>query len=147
LFIAPENHPPFLKKKHLRGAQPKTTIMKLFGIRMNKKTLVRWKIYLDRARMYLQYINFAMIAFVFLDQINDARVRDILDENRLLFYPLVMVLFILISLILGYLDTRLGLRREEMRNNFTENPVMVEMLEQIREIKKLQLEGKNPPKE
>ena len=63
--------------------------MKFFGIQLNKKTLVRWKIYMDRARMYLQYINFAMIAFVFLDEINDARIRDMLDENRLLFYPLV----------------------------------------------------------
>ncbi|MCB0836591.1 MAG: hypothetical protein KDD99_08035 [Bacteroidetes bacterium] len=121
--------------------------MKLFGIRMNKKTLVRWKIYLDRARMYLQYINFGMIAFVFLDEINDVRVREMLDENRLLFYPLVMILFMFISLILGYLDTRLGLRKEEMRNNATENPIMMEVLAHVEEIKKLQLESQNSPKD
>ena len=37
--------------------------VRVFGIPLNKKTAVRWKIYLDRAKMYLSYINFVMIAF------------------------------------------------------------------------------------
>jgi len=104
---------------------------RLFGIPLNKKTAVRWKIYLDRAKMYLSYINFVMIAFVFLNSINDVRVREMLDENRLIFYPVVMMLFILISLVLGYFDTKLGFRQEEMRNNATENPVMREILSSL----------------
>lgn len=109
--------------------------MSIFGIPLNKKTMVRWKIYLDRAKMYLNYINFVMIAFVFLNSINDSKIRAMLDENRLILYPIVMIVFILISLILGYFDTKLGLRKEEMRNNATENPIMLEMLNNIREIR------------
>ncbi len=113
--------------------------VKILGIPMTKKTLVRWKIYLDRAKMYLGYINFVMIAFVFLNSINDSSVRELLDENRLIFYPLVMISFILVSLVLGYFDTKLGLRKEEMRNNATENPVMMEVLDHLKEIKNNQL--------
>ena len=110
----------------------------VLGIPLNKKTAVRWKIYLDRARMYLNYINFVMIAIVFLNSIKDEGIRQILDENQLIVYPVVMILFILVSLILGYFDTKLGLRKEEMRNNSTENPIMVEILENLKEIKEKQ---------
>ncbi len=112
--------------------------VKFFGIPLNKKTAVRWKIYLDRAKMYLSYINFVMIAFVFLNSINDHRVRAVLDENRLIFYPVVMALFIIISLVLGYFDTKLGLRKEEMRNNATENPIMREIIESLKELRENQ---------
>ena len=112
--------------------------VKVFGIPLNKKTAVRWKIYLDRAKMYLSYINFLMIAFVFLNAINDHRIREVLDENRLIFYPVVMALFIFISLVLGYFDTKLGLRKEEMRNNATENPIMREIIDGLKEVKENQ---------
>ena len=111
---------------------------KLLGTQVNKRAIVRWKIYLDRARMYLSYINFIMIAFVFLNAIKDARVRAILDENKILVYPVVMILFITVSLILGRLDTYLGMRKEEMRNHATENPVTYEILTTLREIREHQ---------
>jgi len=109
--------------------------VKVFGIPLNKRTAVRWKIYLDRAKMYLSYINFVMIAFVFLNSINDHRIRAILDENRLIFYPVVMALFIVVSLVLGYFDTKLGLRKEEMRNNAKENPIILEILDNLKDLK------------
>lgn len=112
--------------------------VRVFGIPLNKKTAVRWKIYLDRAKMYLSYINFVMIAFVFLNSINDERIREVLDENRLIFYPFVMIIFISVSLVLGYFDTKLGLRKEEMRNNATENPITLEILSSLKEIKENQ---------
>jgi hypothetical protein len=45
-----------------------------------------------------------------------------------------MVLFMVFSLVLGRLDTKLGLRREEMRNASTENPVMMEILDKLTKI-------------
>ena len=109
--------------------------MKLFGIQMNRRTFIRWKIYIDRARMYIGYISFVMIAFMFLNDFKDETIRHFLDENKLVTYPVMMVVFMLFSLVLGRLDTKLGLRREEMRNAATENPVTMEILENIKEIK------------
>ena len=110
----------------------------LFGIKLNRKSVVRWKIYLDRARMYMGYINFVMIAFVFLNSFQNQEIRSVLDENKLLVYPLIMVLFIVVSLILGRLDTKLGMRKEEMRNQATENPVTMDMVNSLNEIKEMQ---------
>lgn len=108
--------------------------MKVAGIHINKKALVRWKIYIDRARMYIGYISFIMIAFMFLNDLNDETIRSFLDDNKFITYPVVMILFIVFSLILGRLDTKFGVRKEEMRNASSENPVMMEILEKVNEI-------------
>jgi hypothetical protein len=108
--------------------------MKLFGIKLDKRAFIRWKIYIDRARMYIGYISFVMIAFMFLNDFKDASIRTFLDENKLITYPLMMVVFMLFSLILGRLDTKLGLRKEEMRNAAIENPVTMEILNNLKEI-------------
>jgi len=108
--------------------------MKVLGIQFNKRTFIRWKIYIDRARMYIGYISFVMIAFMFLNDFKDAGIRTFLDENKLITYPLMMIVFMLFSLVLGRLDTKLGLRKEEMRNAATENPVTMEILTSLKEI-------------
>ncbi len=110
--------------------------MKLFGIALNKRTVVRWKIYIDRAKMYLGYINFAMIAFVFLNSINDTSIRELLDENKFITYPAMILLFFSFSLVLGRMDTKLGVRKEEMRNASSENPVMMDVLKTVKDIQK-----------
>ena len=108
--------------------------MKLFGIQLNKRTFIRWKIYIDRARMYIGYISFIMIAFMFLNDFKDETIRNFLDENKLITYPVMMVVFMLFSLVLGRIDTKLGLRKEEMRNAATENPVTMEILNRLENI-------------
>ncbi len=113
-------------------------MMKIAGIHINKKAFVRWKIYIDRARMYIGYISFIMIAFMFLNDLNDETIRYFLDDNKLITYPVVMVLFIVFSLILGRLDTKLGLRKEEMRNASNENPVLMEILEKVKNLETIE---------
>ena len=109
--------------------------MKVLGINMDRRTFIRWKIYIDRARMYIGYISFVMIAFMFLNDLKDQTIRNFLDENKWITYPVMMVFFVVFSLVLGRLDTKLGLRREEMRNAATENPVTMEILQNVKEIK------------
>jgi len=108
--------------------------MRFLGIKMDKRTFIRWKIYIDRARMYINYTSFIMIAFMFLNDLKDETIRNFLDENKWITYPVMMVAFVVFSLILGRIDTKLGLRKEEMRNAAVENPVTMEMLENLREI-------------
>lgn len=108
--------------------------MKVFGIQLNKKALVRWKIYIDRARMYVGYISFIMIAFMFLNDLKDESIRHFLDENKIITYPVVMILFMIFSLVLGRLDTKFGVRKEEMRNASTENPVLMEILKKLKNL-------------
>jgi hypothetical protein len=103
-------------------------------IKLNKKSLIRWKIYVDRARMYVGYIQFLMIGFVFLESYKDARWGQLIFNNLVYSVPILFVLFILLHLVLGRIDTLLGLREEEMRNASASNPVMMELLEKINEL-------------
>lgn len=112
--------------------------VRLFGIPVNQKSIVRWKIYIDRARMYIGYISFLMIGFVFLNSFQSEEIRSFLDQNKLVIYPLILILFLVISLILGRLDTKLGMRKEELRNQATENPVTMEILNSLKEIRENQ---------
>lgn len=105
-------------------------------IKTDRKTLIRWKIYIDRARMYVGYIQFLMIAFVLLEAYKDSNLGQLIFNNMLISVPIIFILFILLSLIVGRIDTILGLREEELRNSSTSNPVMREILKNMEEIKK-----------
>lgn len=84
--------------------------------------------------MYVGYIQFLMIGFVFLESYKDARWGQLIFNNLVYSVPILFVLFILLHLVLGRIDTLLGLREEEMRNASASNPVMMELLEKINEL-------------
>jgi len=104
------------------------------NIKLNKQSLIRWKIYIDRARMYIGYIQFLMIGFVFLRSFEKTNWGALIFDNLLISIPILFVLFILLQLILGRIDTLLGLREEEMRNASSSNPVMRELLSRVKEM-------------
>ena len=105
-------------------------------MKANRKTLIRWKIYIDRARMYIGYVQFLMIGFVFLEAYKDSSVGQLIFDNLLISIPILFLIFIILSLIVGRMDTILGLREEELRNASSSNPVMREILLNMEELKK-----------
>ncbi len=104
-------------------------------MKVNKRALIRWKVYLDRSKMYIGYINLFMMVTIFLGAIKNTEVGKFLIENVYLAIPILLILFIAFALILGYWDSRLGIRSEEMRNLSSENPVQMEILNTIRKMK------------
>ena len=123
------------------------------NIKLNKRTLIRWKVYIDRARMYIGYIQFFMIGIIFLERFYDIPVSDggmTLEEfvNKYVWVvlPAFFVFFILSSLVIGFLDTKFGLREEEMRNASTSNPVLREIQADMKEMKSELAEIKNQVK-
>lgn len=109
--------------------------MKIRKTTVNKRSLIRWKVYFDRSRMYIGYIQFFLIGIVFLQSFRDEAWGQILFRYAIISIPVIFVLFVAISVFLGYLETRWGLREEELRNLSSSNPVMMEMLVSLREIK------------
>lgn len=105
-------------------------------INADKRSLIRWKVYIDRSRMYVGYIQFFMIGFVFLKEYKDTSFGQWVFDSMLISLPVLFILFIVLSLVLGRIDTLLGLREEELRNSSSSNPVMREILRDLREIKK-----------
>ena len=104
-------------------------------IKADRKALIRWKIYIDRAKMYIGYIQFLMIAFVLLEAYKDTSVGKLIFDHMLISIPIIFLIFIVLSLLVGRIDTILGLREEELRNASSSNPVMREILKNIEEVK------------
>ena len=109
--------------------------MKTYKANLNKRSLIRWKIYFDRSRMYIGYIQFFLIGIVFLQSFKEEEWGILLYKYAVISIPVLLLLFIIFSLFLGYLDTKLGFREEELRNSSKSNPVMMEMLMSLNEIK------------
>lgn len=103
-------------------------------IKLNKRTFIRWKVYIDRARMYIGYVQFFMIGFVFFESFKDQPIGDLIFNNLYIALPILFVLFIVLSLIVGFLNTKAGLREEELRNLSSSNPVLREIHANMREI-------------
>ena len=103
---------------------------------LNRRTIIRWKVYFDRSRMYIGYIQFFLIGIVFLQSFKDKPWGEIIFKYALISIPVAVILFISLSLVLGYLDSKLGFREEELRNLSNSNPVLMEMLDQLKEINK-----------
>lgn len=110
--------------------------MKSQNVKLNKRSLIRWKIYFDRSRMYIGYIQFFLIGIVFLQSFKDRSWGEFIFKYALISIPVFLVLFVLLSLLLGYFDSKLGFREEELRNLSKSNPVMMEMLDQLKEMNK-----------
>ena len=104
-------------------------------IKANKKTLIRWKVYIDRARMYIGYVQFLMIGFVFLEAYKETSFGVLIFDNLLFSIPIIFLTFIILSLLIGRLDTIFGLREEELRNSSSSNPIMREILSNMEVIK------------
>ncbi len=101
-----------------------------------KKGIINLKIYFDRARMYLGYINFFMLNVVLFNSSEGGKIAEVVNQNRILWIPILFAFYSVVLIFIGYLDTRLGLRQEELRNNAEHNPIIKEMIESIRQIKK-----------
>src|SRR5688500_1288432 len=105
-------------------------------MKLNKRSLIRWKVYFDRSRMYIGYVQFFLIGVVSIQSFKDEPWAHLIFNYALISIPLLFVLFIVASLAIGYVDSRLGFRDEEMRNLSKSNPVMMEILESVKELKK-----------
>jgi len=105
------------------------------NIHWNKKSVIRWKVYIDRAKMYMSYINFMMLGIIFFKGYEDTNWGQYVFSHYYFTVPLMIISFFLFSLVLGYIDSKMGFRKEEMRNLSASNPVEVEILQTVKEQK------------
>ena len=87
------------------------------------KRLARYKIYVDRARWYMVFVQFIMIVIIFL-QSNGINLHWSL-------YPVVALIILFTMVIIGYIDRKMGMIKEEQRFYSTEDPVIQEILRKV----------------
>ena len=84
--------------------------------------------------MYIGYIQFFLIGIVFLQSFKEKTWGELIFNNAIIAIPIALILFVLLSLILGWLDSKLGLREEELRNLSKSNPIMMEILKELKDL-------------
>ena len=100
-----------------------------------KKKIIALKIYFDRARMYLGYINFFILNLVLINSFDNPEIKIFIQDYKFLVVPILFIAYLLLLILIGYMDTKLGFRQEEMRNNASINPVMQELIRTVDEIR------------
>ncbi len=84
--------------------------------------------------MYIGYVQFLLIIFVSIKSLGDNPVKDFVFNSPLVAVPVILVIFVLASLVIGYLDSRLGFREEEIRNHSKSNPVLMDIQKSLAEL-------------
>lgn len=105
-------------------------------VKLNRRSLIRWKVYFDRSKMYVGYFQFFMIGIVFIQGFKDEPWGDLIFKYALISIPVLFIAFVFLSLFMGYLDSKFGFREEELRNLSKSNPVMMEILESVKGLRK-----------
>ena len=85
--------------------------------------------------MYIAYIQFLLIIFLFIKSLGTNAFTEFVFSNPFISVPIILLVFLFFSLVLGYLDSRLGFREEEIRNHSKSNPVLTEIQESLNELK------------
>lgn len=99
------------------------------------KTLAKWfinlKVYISRAGSYISMLNTGMILLLFLSQLKAYGFNINLTKWAIPLYCLTIILLI----ILGYLDNKLGIHKYEVSITQKQNTDIQEILKEIKEIK------------
>jgi len=94
------------------------------------KTLVRWKVYLQRALSYMAVLNAGMLFFLTADLLK----KYGFQFSILIVTPLLFICSLLFCFLLGWFDLKSGVYEEELRWGSNNNPVLVEILERVKKI-------------
>jgi hypothetical protein len=84
--------------------------------------------------MYIGYVQFLLIIFVFIKSLGDNPVTEFVFNSPIIAVPIILIIFVLASLGIGYLDSRLGFREEEIRNHSKSNPVLMDIQKSLTEL-------------
>lgn len=77
------------------------------------KTLARWKIYLDRGRLYMMYCQFAMIAVVFTKSVSGHPWFSWAHGHTATITICIVLGLVVMCAAFGWADSKIGIRREE----------------------------------
>lgn len=94
---------------------------------------VRYKVYFDRARMYVGYAQFFIILAMFFDPYKDTRFGEWFYQWWFLTIPIFILIFLFSCLALGYFDKRY-IRPKEQEELISTNPLWMDMYNKIKDI-------------
>jgi hypothetical protein len=93
--------------------------------------LLDYKIYISRATSYIAIVNTGMILMLFLSKLEDYGIDIELQNWGLPIYIITLILCVFI----GYLDVKLGLYKSEIGKSQQQNPQILHMMQELKDIK------------
>jgi len=97
-----------------------------------RRKLIRTKLYYQRALGYISIVNSAMLLFLLLSNLEKYGI----DINiRQLFFP-ILIFGVIMLVLFGYLEDRMGFLREETHFVSKRNPDMQEILDRLERMEK-----------
>jgi hypothetical protein len=97
----------------------------------------KWKIWFDRARTYVGYIQFLATAYIVVKLLKNSPLKTWVFDNWYISFPLIFVVFFGLCMVLGWLESLLKIREFEQANYSKANPEWMKLIEQLEQIKKL----------
>ena len=91
-----------------------------------KKRIARYKVYTERSRWYMVYLQMLMLFALFL---SDNGIR--IDWWQ---YPILFVVVACAFITLGYFEVKLGMMKAEQLKISQENPMLLDILGQLKKL-------------
>lgn len=103
---------------------------------ISKESLIRYKVYWDRARMYYSYLSFPSMIIIVINSFGGF-LSNMLHKYPIGFLIIGSIAFVVASLLIGHLDKKLGLFQAEAKRHSELNPISMEILKEVKEIKEI----------
>lgn len=92
-----------------------------------RRRIGRWLAYINRARQYIGIVNSSFLIIILLGT------YDV--KLTWYWYPAMVIVALMMFLIIGFIDTHSGVRKNEIRNMEENSPLHMEMYRDIKKIK------------
>jgi hypothetical protein len=106
------------------------------------ETIARWKIYIDRSRQYVSYVQFGATLYIVAKLLRPTPLKTWIFDHWYVSFPVLFVIFMGGCLVLGYIENRMRIRDYEQKNHAEANPAWKELIEKIDKI--LENKSQNP---
>jgi hypothetical protein len=105
-------------------------------MRITLKRLVKYKVWLDRSRQYVSYVQFGATLYIVAKLLRNSPVKMWIFDHWYLSFPLLFVVFIGGCIVLGYIESLFKIREHEQSNYTQANPEWTRLMEKIDELLK-----------
>jgi len=100
-----------------------------------QRRVTRYKVYFDRSRMYISYVQFFLLLLVFTEAYRETTFGVWFYANKWLTLPAFLILFFFGSMVIGFLDRRY-IRPGEQDELIETNPSWTKMRDKINDLHK-----------
>lgn len=100
-------------------------------MRITRRRLVKWKIYLDRSRQYVSYVQFGATLYIVAKLLRPSPLKTWIFDNWYVSFPVLFVVFIGGCVVLGWIESLLKIREFEQENYSQANPEWTELMKKV----------------